>query len=566
MQRDELAVLIGGEAGQGLVTAGQLLTKAFIRAGYDVCVTQSYQSRIRGGHNTYEIRVATRDVAAPADAIDLLVALDAATVAIDRHALRPAGIIVAGEGVPAEDAVFPVPFSSFGPARYATVAAAGVAAFLVGLKPDILAGVVAEAFQRKPEEAAANGAALAAAYEWAAVHLAAHTRPLNVPSPRPARIMLNGNAAAALGAASAGAKFCAFYPMTPATGIPLTLAAHAREFRIAVEQAEDEIAAVNMAIGASYAGAPSLVATSGGGFALMVEGLSLAAMTETPLVVVVGQRPGPATGLPTRTEQADLDFVLYAGHGEFPRAVLAPGTVEDCFHLARRAFELAARYQGPIFVLTDQWLADSERAVVPFDVETALPLAAYLPPGSNSRPYRRYEPAEDGISPRRLPGLGDELVVADSDEHTADGHLTEDLEVRKEMVRKRLRKWKGLRAAIIPPAYYGPEDGQNILVCWGSPLGAVREAAASLTAAGTSTAVLHFSQVYPLDPGSFLPRLSAAARVIAVEGNAGGQFAGLLRREAGFHIERLVSRYDGLPMTPEYVRAGVARIIAEEGK
>jgi len=564
MPKPEVVILVGGEAGQGLVTVGTLLSKAFVRAGYDVCVTQGYQSRIRGGHNTYELRAAVHDIAAPADEVDFLVALDETTLAADGPALRAGGVAIAAEDAEAPAATLRVPYKTLCPPRYANVAAAGVVGFLTGLPQETLVGVVEDAFHKKPDEAAANRDALAAAYAWAAANGAPFVRPLPAATPRPPRVMLNGNVAIALGAASAGAKFCAFYPMTPATGVPLTLAAHARTLGLVVEQAEDEMAAVNMACGASFAGAPSLVATAGGGFALMVEGVSLAAMTETPLVVVVGQRPAPATGLPTRTEQGDLDFVLHAGHGEFPRAVFAPGTVEDCFHLTRKAFELAARYQGPTFVLTDQWLADSERAVVLFDVDNLLPLAAYLPPASYPTPYRRYEITADGVSPRLLPGLGDELVVADSDEHTEDGHLTEDLGVRKAMVEKRLRKWEGLRAAIVPPAYYGLDGAENVLVCWGSTGGAAREAAAALTAAGTAVAVLHFTQVYPLDPPAFLPRLVKALRVIGVEGNAGGQFTGLLRREAGFHVDKFITRYDGLPMTPAYIRAALERLIAEE--
>jgi 2-oxoglutarate ferredoxin oxidoreductase subunit alpha len=275
--------------------------------------------------------------------------------------------------------------------------------------------------------------------------------------------MLNGNEAIALGSLSAGLKFSSFYPMTPSTSISLNLAGHARQMGLIVEQAEDEIAAINMAIGASFAGVPSMVATSGGGFALMVEGISLAAMTETPLVVVVAQRPGPATGLPTRTEQADLELVLHAGHGEFPRAIFAPGTVEECFHLTRRAFELAERYQGPIFLLTDQFLADSYRAVASFDVENLAPVHVGNDVTGPS-PYLRFVITESGVSPRLLPGITEHLVVADSDEHTQDGHITEDLSVRKLMVEKRLKKGKGLRAEVIPPDMKGNGNPDLLLV------------------------------------------------------------------------------------------------------
>jgi 2-oxoglutarate ferredoxin oxidoreductase subunit alpha len=364
---------------------------------------------------------------------------------------------------------------------------------------------------------------------------------------------MNGNEAVALGALAAGVRFCSFYPMTPATGIPLNLAAEARAMGLVVEQAEDEIAAINMAIGASFAGAPSMVATSGGGFALMTEGVSLAGMTETPVVIVVGQRPGPATGLPTRTEQGDLEFVLHAGHGEFPRAIFAPGTPEQGFRLSRKAFDLAARYQGPIFLLTDQFFADSYRAVAPFDVEALPFVAAGIEGDASNVPYRRYAITASGVSPRLLPGMTRHLVVVDSDEHTEDGHITEDLTVRKAMVEKRLKKGQGLKAEVVPPELVGDGEPDLLLVCWGSTQGAVEEAAARVRAGGARVATLHFSQVWPLVPEQFLSYLEQARGVVGVESNAFGQFARLIRRETGFAIQRQVLRYDGLPMTPEYI-------------
>jgi 2-oxoglutarate ferredoxin oxidoreductase subunit alpha len=372
------------------------------------------------------------------------------------------------------------------------------------------------------------------------------------------RLMMNGNEAIAFGSLSAGLRFCSFYPMTPATSILLNLAAQARRLGVLVEQAEDEIAAINMAIGASFAGAPSMVATSGGGFALMAEGVSLAAMTETPLVIVVAQRPGPATGLPTRTEQADFEFVLHAGHGEFPRAIFAPGTVEECFHLTRKAFELAERYQGPVFVLTDQFLADSYRAVPPFDVEDLAPVNVGAGT-AGSLPYKRFAVTETGISPRLLPGMSRNLVVSDSDEHAEDGHITEDLSVRRQMVEKRLRKGEGIRAQVIPPEMDGEEEPDLLMVSWGSSKGAVQEAASRIRSGGKRVATLHFSHAWPLVPGQFMDVLESAEKVVSIEGNAFGQMARLIRRETGFHIKKQVLRYDGLPITPEAILRGVSR-------
>ncbi len=547
-------ILIGGEAGQGLATVGQLLTRVLVRSGYAIVVTQSYESRIRGGHNTFAVRIAADGVEAPAETVDLLVALNEETASLHLPELAPDGIAVAGESFGVEDPrCLAVPFKSLAEKQYENTAALGVVCALLGLDASTAVAILEETFGKKhPETTEGNRRALESAFAWCGER-PDRRRPLPPPAPGPQRLMLNGNEAIALGAVSAGLRFAAFYPMTPSTSIPLTLIGMAERMGLVVEQAEDEIAAINMAIGASYAGAPSMTATSGGGFALMVEGVSLAGMTETPLVVAVAQRPGPATGLPTRTEQADLEFVLRAGHGEFPRAILAPGSVEECFHLARKAFFLAEKYQGPVFILTDQFLADSYRAVVPFEVSGLDAVTAGADPAAAPDPYRRHGITESGVSPRLLPGASEKLVVTDSDEHTEDGHLTEDLVVRKAMVEKRLRKAAGIRSEAVPPEYDGGEHPELLLVSWGSTRGAVREAAASLRGNGMDVATLHFPQVWPLVPERFLDRLERAGLVVAVEGNATGQLARLIRAETGFEIAERVARYDGLPITPEYI-------------
>lgn len=551
---DTRSVLIGGEAGQGLVTVGQLLSKALVRAGWRICVTQGYQSRVRGGHNTWAIRFGSEEIGAAGETVDLLVALDQES--IDRHLaeLAPGALLIADETLDARGtAGLRVPYAKLASARHANVAALGVAGTLLGLPEELMAGAVEELFGKKGTDTAAeNRRALAEACHWtlgAGVSFPLPERPGPGGAPR---AMLNGNEALALGALSAGLRFLSFYPMTPSTSIALTVAAHAASLGVVVEQAEDEIAAVNMAIGASFAGAPAMVTTSGGGFALMVEGVSLAAMTETPLVVVVGQRPGPATGLPTRTEQGDLEFVLHAGHGEFARAVFAPGSPEECFSLARKALFMAEFSQGPVFVLTDQFLADSYRAVDPFDVRE-LPAVRAGFAGEVAAPYRRYALAADGVSPRLLPGATHHLVVADSDEHTEDGHLTEDLAVRDRMVAKRLAKLEGLRWETIPPRLDGPAGAGLLLVCWGSTGAAAAEAAAQLRGRGIAAAALHFTQLWPLDPQQFLGALRGAARAVFVEGNATGQLERLVRRETGFEAAGHVRRFDGLPITPGYI-------------
>ena len=560
MGRETCTVMIGGEAGQGLVTIGDILTRILVRSGHYVVVTQDYQSRIRGGHNTFVIRAATREIEAPGEAIDVLVALDEETVRLHRGELSADGLMIvdAGLGISADGALG-VPFGELAEGRFINMAALGIAATALGLDLEVVAASLEKAFGKKhPETLEKNLEAVEKARTWYKGNGPGRDL-LAKAAPGPAgRLIMNGNEAVALGAMAAGARFCSFYPMTPSTSVALNLVSRAERMGLVVEQAEDEIAAVNMALGASYAGAPSMVTTSGGGFALMAEGVSLAAMIETPIVVVVVQRPGPATGLPTRTEQADLEFVLYAGHGEFPRAVLTPGSVEECFELTRRAFDLAERFQGPVFVLSDQFLADSLRAVRPFDLSSGPVVNPARAHGEDvAGPYRRYEPTETGVSPRLLPGLSEHLVVVDSDEHTEDGHLTEDLSVRVRMNDKRLRKLNGLKDEVIPPAFSGDASPDLLLVCWGSARGAVLEAAAGLRAEGRRVGALYFSQVWPMVPDTFLHHLEEAGRVVGVEGNATGQLARLIRGETGYPLHDLVLRYDGLPITPEFIRRAI---------
>ena len=561
MVHESTNIVIGGEAGQGLVTIGGLLAKGLARHGYSLVVTQGYQSRIRGGLNTFAIRVSADMVEAPREAIDLLIAFTPEAIEANRDALADHALVIAGAGqVPDGVRGLGVPFEELGDKRYLNTAALGVVAQLLGLRQAEIDGVIENAFGKKDVAVReANRLVLNSAYRWAERQGVADFA-LSAPSAVVVdRLLLNGNEAIAFGAMASGLKFLSFYPMTPATSVVLAIAAHAQRMGIVVEQAEDEIAAVNMALGAAYAGAPAMVSTSGGGFALMTEGVSLAAMIETPLVFVIAQRPGPATGLPTRTEQADLDFVLHAGHGEFPRAIFAPGDIEECFYLTNWAFEVAEASQSPVFILTDQFLADSLRAVTPFDLAQTRPVKAGADPKTIDGVYERFAMTPTGVSPRLVPGASEHLVVVDSDEHTADGHLTEDLDVRVQMADKRLRKMEVILKRVKRPTYEGGDAPDLLLVSWGSTKGACREAAQIIGEKGIDVAVMHFSQVWPLIPDSFIDRLRAAKRCACVEGNAFGQFARLVRRETGFHFSERVLRYDGLPMTPAYIVRALER-------
>ncbi len=551
--RNELNILIGGEAGQGLVTVGELLSRALIRAGYFVHVTQNYMSRIRGGHNTFAIRAGVNKIFGPVRGIDLLMALNEETAELHSEELNDDGLILMDKDIEGHAGlILVVPFEDLaGDPLFENVVGLGVLSALTGLDQSKPQGCIETIFSKKKKELVEkNLKVLKAAYAWAEEKKIDEYQ--LVKSRKKPGLMLTGNDGVSLGAMAAGVGFCSFYPMTPSTGISMNLQAQAEEMGIVVEQAEDEIAAVNMALGASYAGARSMTATSGGGFALMGEGVSLAGMTETPIVIVVGQRPGPATGLPTRTEQADINLVLYAGHGEFPRAIFAPADPEQCFFLTHKAFNLAEKSQGPVFILTDQYLADSYRTSSSPDLSVVS--HKMVRPGDswdNPDEYERYAITDDGCSPRLVPTLGPYLVVVDSDEHTPDGHITEDFNVRREMTDKRLRKEKVLKEEIVKPGYFGADKPETLLVCWGSTLGPVLEAADALDSEKTS--VLHFSQIWPLNKDHFVNYFSAPRRVVFVESNSSGQFMALIKKEIQLDGAEAILRYDGLPMDAEYI-------------
>jgi 2-oxoglutarate ferredoxin oxidoreductase subunit alpha len=358
------------------------------------------------------------------------------------------------------------------------------------------------------------------------------------------------NASQSIGAAAivAGVKFYSGYPMTPGSGIMNYLAAHAEQYGIVVEQAEDEIAAANMAVGASYAGVRQMVSTSGGGFALMVEALSLAGMTETPIVIVDAQRPAPAIGLPTRTEQGDLWFVLHAGHGDFVRYLSAPRTAEDAFTLTLKAYELSSKYQIPAVILSDQQLADTLVTVPRWELGEVHLDRHLAQPGSYQEPYQRYALTPSGVSPRLAPLQTDWPVIVDSDEHDETGHLTEDLDNRERMLNKRLHRQRDLLRDTEEPIVLG--NGPTLLVGWGSSFGALEELVLDHPA---DLRLVHFNEVWPLRTERLLAEMERARLVVAVEGNATAQFAQLIARETGKRIEHTVPRYDGRPLSAAYI-------------
>ncbi|MBI4287381.1 MAG: 2-oxoacid:acceptor oxidoreductase subunit alpha [Chloroflexi bacterium] len=560
--------MVGGEAGQGVQTVGYVLAKAMSRGGLYVYADQDYESRIRGGHNFYRVRVSDKEVGALSETADVLIALNKESIDLHREEVRRGGSIVFdGEAVKPDKAeaaaLFDVPMGKLatetaGSRLMTNSVATGSAIGLVDYDFAILEKVLREQFARSGEEVVEKNVKAARAGFDHARQERGRSFGFHIKPQRPAakRMLLSANEAMSLAAMAAGCKFMAAYPMTPATSIMEYVADKGRDFNIVVMQPEDEISVVNMVIGAAYAGVRAMTATSGGGFCLMVEALSLAGMTETPIVVVLGQRPGPAIGLPTRTEQGELEFALHAGHGEFPRAILAPATVEDAFDVTVKAFNLAEKYQTPVIIITDHLLATSYQTIARFDVSKVKIDRGLLlsEEESNKQPdYKRYTYTESGVSPRALPGLGKSVVVADSDEHNEEGHIIEDSETRTKMMLKRLRKLDGLRTEIGAPRFHRSPKSEMTLIGWGSTYGAINEAVALLEKDGVAASHLHLSELWPFPAEAVAAALKGSKKTVVIENNATGQLAHLMRAETGIKADKCILKFDGRPFSPAHI-------------
>lgn len=557
--REDIAIAICGQAGQGIKTLESLLAKVFSGSGYNVFTTREFMSRIRGGMNSTSIRVSSERVRGFIRRVDILVSLHPGGVAHLGDRVNSETLILGGEETVSKEErargdFAPVSWKEIaeelGSPVYANTVAAGAITGVLGLDRDKAENSVEKFFARRDEETKENNRrAFREGYEEG--RKTAKEKNLACSPGEGGRAggeaLVSGTEAVAMGAIAGGCNFLSFYPMSPATGVGVFLAGRSEEFSIEVLQAEDEIAAVNMSLGAWYAGGRGLVTTSGGGFALMAEGISLAGMIESPLVIHLAQRPGPATGLPTRTEQGDLLFALFAGHGEFPRAILTPGTIEECFFLTRRAFLLADRFQVPVIVLTDQYLLDSAYNLpVPEIPEDKIENRII----ETEEDYRRYGPGEDGISPRGIPGYGRGLVAVDSDEHSEDGRITEDFSVRVAMVEKRQAKIRKLEEEVLEPEFFGDEDFRTLVVGWGSTRHIIRESLGERKGQGIGG--LHFSQVHPLHPKT-AGYLRRAKKVLVIENNPSGQFARLLKMTFGTGNLAGIRKYNGLPFSREEI-------------
>ncbi|MFN8632296.1 MAG: 2-oxoacid:acceptor oxidoreductase subunit alpha [Chloroflexota bacterium] len=571
-------VRLGGEAGQGVESGGAGFARAVMRAGLHCFGLQDYMSRIRGGHNFYQIRVGENPLYTFDDTLHLLLAFNKETVDLNWNDL------VAGGGILHDSAIkvptdelsdrgvrdFSMPLTKIaeqegGHRIMMNTAAIGAMAGLTSFNYEAIADVIESNFKRKGADTVKNNLRVAeVAYKDAQEQYGSEFPwKLRAVPGAPKRMMMNGNQAIAMGALAGGCKFISTYPMTPASTITEWLASHAARFGIVQKQTEDEIAAILMATGAAHAGVRAMTASSGGGFCLMVETLGLAAMTETPLVIAEVQRAGPSTGLPTRTEQSDLEFVLYASHGEFPRIVIAPGTIEQCFEAGHRAFNLAERYQAPVIILSDLYLSNAIRTIdmdaIDFDaVEIDRgELLDYAALDKITEEYVRHRPTESGVSPRAIPGHPNAVYITTGDEHTDVGHNTEESDDRIRQMDKRMRKQDRAAQEMRLPTWYGPENADVTLVGWGGTYGAVREATDLLNSNGVSTNFLQFVDMFPLDEDRITAELDKIKRMIVVEQNFTGQLAHVLRGLTGRKADLRVNKYDGRPLSPDELVAAV---------
>ncbi|WP_311561903.1 2-oxoacid:acceptor oxidoreductase subunit alpha [Peptoniphilus duerdenii] len=536
-------VLIGGAAGQGMDTVANLFNKVLQRSGYYVYTTSDYRSRVRGGHNFFQIRFSDKEISSPRRGLDVIFALNEETLERHLDRLNEGGVSFCDEGIEGFEGTkkYDLVKKAKELGNPKMISTIGLGMLIGKLKIDVKVGeeVVRETFK----EGLIDGNIKALDYGYSITKT--EVNPIKARE----SILINGNQAVGLGAAAAGCKFYAAYPMTPSSGVLGFLSSVSDELEIVVDQCEDEVAALNMALGASFAGVRAMTGSSGAGMALMSEAFSLAGIIETPVVIIDVQRPGPATGLPTDTEQADLRFLIHNGHGEFPRKVIALRSAEDAFYQTARAFNLADKYQIPVILMSDKELADTKISTAPFDF-SKIEINRYLADPNDYEPgtYNRYEITESGVSPRLIPTRANgNMVMVDSDEHDEFGRTSEDAANRIAQVDKRHRKFEGIIADEEEPWEIGVDDFDTLVVCWGSTYGVVKESIDLLNEKGHKIKGLVFGDVFPLPLKKFKKFHSMAKNYIVVEMNRDGQFEGLIRQEALVASDHLITKYDGRP-------------------
>ena len=538
----DFTILVGGAAGQGIETVGLLLEKTIKRSGYEVFTYKNYMSMVRGGHNFIQIRFSDRPLYTFTTKVDMIFALTQETMEIHEKNLKDGGIILADDELCQEMDILHLGLGKasrdIGNSKVFPTVGFGAIVRHFGLDIEIAKGVLQENFKGSVQNV--NLKALEKGFEMA-------VEKTSLPRREDKNIIINGNQALALGAIAAGCKYYCGYPMTPSTSIMSYISSKASEMGIVVDQIEDEVAALNMVLGASYAGVRAMTGSSGGGFALMVEAMSLAGILETPVVVVNAQRPGPATGLSTRTEQADLRFVIHAGHGEFPKMVITLRTPEDAFYQAARAFNISEKFQIPVVLMTEEYLTDYMITSAPFDfskikIDRNLADEESLTEGR----YKRYQYTDNGVSPRLIPGRsGEKIILVDSHEHDEYGNIDESVDTRVKMMKKRMKKLEELRKEVQDPWFFGDSEPKNLFVAFGATYGALKESVERLNEAGESAGGLVFGDVWPFPVEKLNELGSKADRIIMVEQNFTGQLESLVREHTKLDIWGHIRKYDG---------------------
>lgn len=573
--------LIGGEAGYGIMTVGSMMGKVFTRLGLSVFDYTEYPSLIRGGHNAYYVRASDEEIFCQKQSVDILVALNRETIDKHKHELTSSALIVFDPNVtkiePSEfstQMLLPVPLleltKQVGADRLMiNTVAVGVSLALLYNDFMVLEGILKDIFGRKGEQVIAlNVNTSKAGFDYVVKNFVGKSS-ISLQNKSQENLFIGGAESLALGAIRAGVKFAAIYPMTPINGVLTTLTAYALKYNIIVKEPEDEIAGINMAIGASFAGVRSLAATAGGGFSLMVEGLGLAAQTETPLVIIEGMRPGPATGMPTWTGQGDIRFVMHAAQDEFPRVVVAPGDFLEAFIYTMQAFNIAEKYQLLVIVLTDKYLNEGHATVnsakikeqsANYRIERGKMISDA--DALKETDYKRYLLTEDGISPRSIPGQQGGIALSGSDEHDEKGLYNETSEIRIKMMDKRFKKLALAAKSLPVPVIYGDTDASLTIIGFGSTKMPVLEAIKWLKKEGVSVNFLQVAFLYPF-PAEFVSQIiKSAKKTLVIEGNKTGQFEGIIKEETGLAIENNLRKYDGRPFYPEEIVAKVKEVLA----
>lgn len=545
-----LSIVIGGAAGQGINTAEQQLLKLLSQKGFYYHTCKDYMSRVRGGMNFTQITLSDVPVETHYENIDLIVALTQEVIDDQIERLTPKGLLICDEThlVPEfqNKQICRLPFTTIlketeNPKGISMVALGAVAKVL-NLSLEDLNAMMSSKWQldflEKNRTTAQKAYSLTQSFFTPTAGNTVNT------------LSISGNHAVALGALAAGVSFYAAYPMAPSTSVMSYMSHYENQLSLVVEQVEDEISAINAVIGASATGIRAMTSTSGGGFSLMVEGIGLAAVSEVPLVVLDVQRPGPATGMATRTEQSDLNMVLNASQGEFPRIVMSLRHVSDCFDQTFRAFNLADKYRVPVLLLSDQYLADSVCTIPAFDLRSLENERFLLT--HTQEDYQHYSQNEL-VQFRACPGLTDQLVMNDSHEHDAYGHVTESAENRTHMNHRRMQKLDLIAQEMKEPEFYGSESAKTMLLAWGSVTTAAKQAIATLKNEGFDIGLLAFGDLYPLPQAQLNLWRQKNVRFITVEGNYQAQLAQLIARETGFFIEESILKFDGRPFAPDYI-------------